>query len=213
MNFTEKSKNYTLVLVLSLVLSMLFVGINGFSNANNAGLETSQVELDQTAGTNLPVIGFASIEVNGLVLSGDTTIPIIGGEDTTDYIEFLTYRHDMSRSNGDGSRAISGRIVHSPIIITKRIDGTSPLLIQGLHQNQDVEGVFRFFDSDPNTGVTRLRYTVAIIGGRITSVRTLTILDQGITHLIEEVSFAYQTITFTDDITGTSYEYNWDQQA
>jgi type VI secretion system secreted protein Hcp len=94
---------------------------------------------------------------------------------------------------------------HNPshIIIRKRIDKASPLLIQAVAKNQSASGMFKFFRPNPTgDGTTQQFYTVEFEKGRVESVKQYvpdTIDPKTSTDPpMEEVIFSY---------TGISYSY------
>ena len=190
---------------------MVFVGFYNLSNAN----QNDSLQLNQVGEGNslFPVMGYASIEIDGTQLSGFTSTSQIGDIDvSSDFIEFFTYRHDFSRGEVDGTR-VSGRVSVGPITITKRIDQTTPLLAQGLIQNSLAEGYFLFLTVDQNSGQTIAAFKVAFQQGRVISLRTFTVVGDSGSQLVEEVSFAYQTLIWEDLQNGVTFEYNWQTDA
>lgn len=187
---------------------MVFVGFYNISNAN----QKDNLQLNQTGlGNNLfPVMGYAQIETNGQSIEGFVSRQEIGGEDISQgFIEFFTYRHELVKPlGGDTTRSI-GRISASPIIITKRIDKATPILAQSILQNQVIEATFYFYDTSPEDGSTFQAFTMMITGGRISSLRTFTVLSGDISQVVEEVSFTYNTLTWTYVPTGVEAVYDW----
>ena len=134
------------------------------------------------------------LKLNGQDVKGETQQTTLGRADS---IEAL--RYEQSIVAGPGS-ARGGSIV-----IQKRIDRSSPLLIQGMLNRQVAEGVFKFFRPNPvGDGTTQQFYTVSFKDGRIAAVKQSLpdCLDQAASKypLMEEVTFAGGSVqwTYTD---------------
>jgi type VI secretion system Hcp family effector len=119
-------------------------------------------------------ITFGAFQLNGTDLTGDVTVSSIGGVDvSTGHIEIhaLTFGSRLLIPEGQGLRAASRR-TNLPVRLTKRTDRTTPLLYRGLRQNARLDGDIRIFDTDPDTGETRHRFTLRLGQARITSVES-----------------------------------------
>ncbi|MFW0758876.1 Hcp family type VI secretion system effector [Pseudomonas sp. H11T01] len=84
-----------------------------------------------------------------------------------DEIMVLAYSHDMLTGN-DGSMA-GGRGKHMPIMITKSIDMSSPLLASALHEGEEVECKINFYRTSATGGQERY-YSIHLRGARITHI-------------------------------------------
>lgn len=201
-----------LILLLPLLISMGFVGFYSISNAN----QKDNLELNQV-GTGIglfPNMGYASIDIDGTTITGYTSISSISGIDISDgFIEFFTYRHEIKTGDSGDVTRVSARITAGPITITKRIDQATPLLAQGLIQNSLVEGFILFFWRDPDTGLTIEAFKVTFTQGRIISLRTFTVVGEGVSQIVEEVSFSYNILSWQDLQTSTEFEYSWSESA
>lgn len=93
----------------------------------------------------------------------------------------------------------------------KRVDKSTPLLFQAWAQaaNQG-EAIFRFYRADPNTGQEQHYYTITLQNPQIVAVSTSTpnTLDpvSGALPDLQVVSFVFESITYTDEATGTEYQ-------
>lgn len=132
----------------------------------------------------------------------------IGHEDE---IMVLAYSHNMLAGN-DGSTS-GGRGKHLPLVITKNIDKSSPLLASALHDGEEVECTINFYRTSPAGGEDRY-YSVQITGGRIAHVslqvpHAIHMLDAQPQELI---SIRYRDISWTHVQAGTSAHSTWNNQ-
>jgi type VI secretion system secreted protein Hcp len=102
---------------------------------------------------------------------------------------------------------------YEALVIRKRIDCASPLLIRAAAENQKVEATFKFFRPNPTgDGTTEQFYTVTLFKARIVSVRQYvpdTVLPETSSQPpLEEITFLYQGIacSYTK---GPSFEDSW----
>jgi type VI secretion system Hcp family effector len=137
-------------------------------------------------------------ERQGLISAGCSGQSSIGNKCQTghqDEIMVLAYSHDMVSGN-DGSVA-GGRGRHLPIVITKSIDKSSPLLASALHEREDVECIINLYRTSPTGGQERY-YTIHLSGARIAHI------SQQVPHAIrmndaepqEQVSIRYREIAW-----------------
>ncbi len=137
-----------------------------------------------------------SLKLNGTDILGESTV---ASQDREDTIECWDFEHAVTRAS---ARETGGEGRSLPtILIRKRIDSSTPLLLQGMATNQVAEGQFRFFRPHPGSGMTENFYSVAIEGGRVLSVaqRSLGPFLEGeaAPPMYEEVVFSYTRITYT----------------
>ncbi|MCE7735341.1 MAG: type VI secretion system tube protein Hcp [Candidatus Heimdallarchaeota archaeon] len=210
MNNSNNQIKLKLILLLPLLTSMVFVGFYNISNAN----QTGNLELNQFGSNFFPVMGYASITTNGQAIDGDTFANDVAGIDvSSDYIQFYTYRHELITGGSAASFRDTTRVAPGPVIVTKSVDKATPLLAQGLIQNHVVEAQFLFFNLDQEDGTTVHHFTVSITGGRISSLRTFTVVGEGGSQIVEEISFSYNQLTWTDMETGAEAIFDWQAGA
>ena len=210
---TNLNKNYKfgLILLVPLVLSMLFIGINNYTSAtSDEGLDLNQSELGiiRNAGIHL------TLEIDGNNIEGESTISSMDRENT---IEVWSYRYEVRTPREDATGQLTGRRQHSPIVITKPIDKSSPLLFKALTTNEQVtRAEFRFYrPAAGSSGAEEHYLTVFIENGYVASYRTFTLSDigNGNTQMMEEVSFVFQDITITYEIGGATHKDSWRGEA
>ena len=87
------------------------------------------------------------LQIDGNDIEGESTI---GSMDREGTIECSAFEYRLTTPREVGSGALTGRRQHSAVVITKRIDKTTPLLLKALCQNEIVtEATFRFFRPSP----------------------------------------------------------------
>lgn len=147
------------------------------------------------------------LKANGQDIKGESTQVSLGRKDS---IECISYEQKVGTSQAVGSGIATGRRQYEPIVIRKRIDKSSPLLLKALAQNQKIDAVFRFFRPNPNgDGTTEQFYTVEIRNGRIASIKQYspdTIApDTRQQPSQEEVAIVFENITWTYNNGGITY--------
>ena len=156
-----------------------------------------------------------ALKANGTDIKGQSTQTSLERADT---IECVSFEYGVVTAREAGSGIATGRRQHMPLVIKKRIDSASPLIIKALCENQVIEGVFKFYrPAQIGDGTTEQFYTVAIKKGRVNSVK------QHVEHSkqagqspdvpMEEVSFVFHTITWTFEEGGVTHEDTWDKQS
>lgn len=126
-------------------------------------------------------------------------------------IMVLAYSHNMT-AGYDGSTS-GGRGNHMPIVITKNIDKSSPLLASALHDGEEVECTINFYRTSPAGGQDKY-YSVNLTGGRIAHV------SLQVPHAIhlsdgqpqEIISIRYRDISWTHVQAGTSAYSTWNNK-
>lgn len=157
---------------------------------------------------------FAALTVNGSALSGDVSLASIGGVDvSSDHIEVAEVRFGAQMATLDSSPGrIRGARRILPVRLVKRLDGSTPDLYRALATNATVAGEVKIFDTNPEDGSTRHRFTVTISGARILSVQSATPNawdDDAPTLASEVVELVPHTITYTDVVNAREYTDEW----
>ena len=134
---------------------------------------------------------------------GDSTVTSL---DREDHIEALEYHHLMEIPEGGSA------IDHQTVIITKRIDRSSPQLLQAMDTNEQLtEVIFRFFRPSPSgDGTTQEYLNVILTSARIVSIEPLspdTLNPETASRpATERIRFSYGTIETTYLPTGSTYQ-------
>lgn len=151
------------------------------------------------------------LEIDGNAIEGESTKSSM---DRWGTIEVLTYSDSGNRAGdlGDGTLTRVEPVALGPIVFTKPIDKTSPLLWKALDRNERVSGEFRFYRASPSgTGAEEHFYTVRIEDAHVASITTISrdrhdLLGEQAYPVYEEVAFVYLTITRTYEIGGATYQ-------
>lgn len=125
-----------------------------------------------------------------------------------DEIMVLAYSHDMVAGN-DGSIS-GGRGKHMPIMITKAIDKSSPLLASALHEGEELDCIINLYRT-ASTGGQERYYSIRLSGARIAHI------SQQVPHAIrmndaepqELVSIRYRDIAWAHVPGATSAYSTW----
>lgn len=147
------------------------------------------------------------LKVHGASVEGESLETSLGRQNS---IECLYYRHGVAMPRAAGSGTVTGRRTYEPLVIRKRVDKSSPLLVRALTQNQVVEGTFKFFRSNPTgDGTTQHYFTTEIKQGRITAINQFVTEGAGRAELanqpLEEVAFVFNQIAWTYELGGVTY--------
>lgn len=147
----------------------------------------------------------------GLISAGCSSQSSIGNKcqfGHQDEIMVLAYSHDMVAGN-DGS-ITGGRGKHMPIMITKAIDKSSPLLASALHAGEELECTINLYRIASPGGQERY-YSIHLRGARIAHI------SQQVPHAIrlndaepqELVSVRYRDIAWAHVPGATSAYCAW----
>lgn len=153
---------------------------------------------------------YARLRVNGTALDGDTMLQQIGGVDvSSDHLEVYEVRW------GSGVPAATvtgrpGRLEMQPILITKRVDQATPRLYQALATNAAVDGDIKLFETHPQDGTSRHRFTLVIAKARIQSIASCSpdTLDAALSTrpAREVVAIAATSVTYRDEVHSVEYQ-------
>lgn len=147
-----------------------------------------------------------TIRINGQVIEGDTTREHRKGQ-----IEVLSFEQSVTTAREAGSGMATGRRQYQPLMIRKRIDKASPLLMKALTENANAEVQFDFYRPNPTGDGTEERfYEIGLRNARVASVKIVMDRDSGMP--MEEITFVFQTINWTYTNGGVTHEDTWSQQ-
>lgn len=154
---------------------------------------------------------YAALTLNGTALDGDTSVNQIGGVDVSDgHIEVYEVRWGASVPTANTAGRL-GKAELAPVVFSKRIDQTTPLLYEGLFTNMLVDGRVKLFDNDPDSGEVQHRFTLAITKARIQAIdsRSPDTHDPGTTaHPAREmVTIVGGSVTWRDEVKGIEYAH------
>jgi type VI secretion system secreted protein Hcp len=154
------------------------------------------------------------LKANGTDIKGESTQVSLGRDGS---IECVYYEQGVITAREAGSGLATGRRQYQPLLIRKRIDKSSPLLMKALTENQVVEATFKFFRPNPTgDGTTEQFYTVNFKQGRINTIKQLvpdTIVPATSKDpALEELTFVFHTIGWTYTNGGVTHEDSWSAQ-
>lgn len=133
------------------------------------------------------------LEINGEPVVGDVSRRGLEGA-----IECLSYEQGVTVPSDRGGLAVARR-QYSPIRLIKRIDRTSPILLQALNQNRPIDASFRFYRPTEKNAIEQF-YTVSVVQARISSVRQylpdVMNVASGDRPPLEEISISYGQISW-----------------
>ncbi|NUT81334.1 Hcp family type VI secretion system effector [Pseudomonas brassicacearum] len=147
----------------------------------------------------------------GLISAGCSTQDSIGNKCQAgheDEIMVLAYSHNMTA--GDEGSIMGGRGKHMPIVLTKNIDKSTPLLASALHEGEEIECKINFYRTSP-AGFDEKYFTVMLSGGRIAniSVQVPHAIHMSDAQPQELIAIRYREISWAHHQAGTSAYSSW----
>jgi type VI secretion system secreted protein Hcp len=136
-----------------------------------------------------------------------------------DSIMVIAYSHDIVSPRDPASGLPTGKRMHKPLVITKELDKSTPLLYQCLVQNENIKTwKLQFWtpQQKAGTGVGSevQHYTIELVNANIASIgqRMLNNKNPELTRYVEyeEIAFTYQKITWTWTNGGITAEDDWE---
>ncbi len=151
------------------------------------------------------------LKANGNDIKGESTQTSLGRQDS---IECVYYEQGVTSAREAGTGMVTGRRQYSPLLVRKRIDKSSPLLLKALVDNAKIDATFKFFRPNPSgDGTTEQFYTVVLKEGNIAAVKDIVFdtLKPGANSEppLEEVAFVFKTITWTYTNGGVTHTDSW----
>src|SRR6187431_1819177 len=111
------------------------------------------------------------LKANNTDIQGESTQTSLNRQNS---IECLYYEQGVTTAREAGSGMATGRRQYQPLLIRKRIDKSSPLIMKALCDNSKIEGIFKFFRPNPTgDGTTEQYYTVKNKNGRVATVKQI----------------------------------------
>jgi type VI secretion system secreted protein Hcp len=145
--------------------------------------------------------GYMKIQIEGNDIVGESTVTSMEREGS---IEVLAVSHKVSVPASAATGIRSGAPQYGVFTISKRIDKATPLLVDALAMNKNVNSVeIRFFRPSPGgAGAEEHYYTILMENCRIAEINTILpmVTDPAYGNhyqLMEQVSFTYNRITVT----------------
>ena len=129
-------------------------------------------------------------------------------------IQIIGVSHEIVCPRDPASGRPTGKRMHKPLVVTKQLDRSSPLLHQALTTNENiVEAKIEFWTPSP-TGQERQHYTVRLVNATISGIsfKLPNVRNPKLAKLTEyeDVSFTYQKIEWTWTDGGLSAADDWE---
>ncbi len=155
-----------------------------------------------------------------LRLKGQKTGPIKGGvtqKGREDTIGVIAVSHTVDSPRDPASGLPTGRRQHHPLVITKELDRSSPVLYGVLVSNEHLTQFDLSFWQATAAGVERQEYTVKLTNANIVSIHFVmpNTKDPDTARLnpYEEIAFTYQKIQWTWNDGGITAEDDWEARV
>jgi type VI secretion system secreted protein Hcp len=134
-------------------------------------------------------------------------------------IMVIAVSHEIISPRDAASGQATGKVSHTPFVITKELDKSSPILYDLLVNNENIkEWELQFWtpSSRSAAGSEKQHYTVKLDNARIVDI-SFHMLNNKNPELIkfaeyEEVAFVYEKITWTWVDGGITAEDDWESQ-
>ncbi len=128
-------------------------------------------------------------------------------------IMVIGFHHEVVSPTDPSTGLSTGKRHHTPFIITKEIDKSTPMLYSALVNNENLTSWELQCFALKGTGVEANNYTVNLTNARIVDINT-NMLNNKISEnaqlpLMEQVSFVYQKIKWTWADGGITSEDDW----
>jgi type VI secretion system secreted protein Hcp len=138
-----------------------------------------------------------TLSVNGADIQGESTASGLAG--TTECESFHLGIEVPTSADGYSRKA---RVQFSPILVRKKIDTVSPITLQALTNNSQINAEFRFFHPTLIGGNEHF-YTIIIQNARLNRIDQKSDINQPVNQPSEELSFSYARIIWRHEITKT----------
>jgi len=134
-------------------------------------------------------------------------------------IMIIAVHHELISPRDSASGLPTGKRMHKPLVITKELDKSSPLLYQALCTNENIpELKIEFWrpqlSAAAGTGQEKQFYTVSLVNANIAAIdfKMLNNKHPDLSKFaeFEEVSFTYQKITWTWTDGGITADDDWE---
>lgn len=152
----------------------------------------------------------------GPITAGATSAPSIGNAYQDAHENEATvkgYSHNITIPRDPLSGQPSGQRVHSPLVVTKLLDKSTPLLSSALVSGEKLDVVeLKFHRTDIN-GKLEHFFTISLTDAIVIDItpdapHVIGEMERDVAPL-EHVSFSYRKIRWTHESAGTSSEDDW----
>ena len=166
---------------------------------------------------NLGNPAYLFLKANGTDIQGESSVNSLGRQNSIE-TQYFQWKVITARDASTGQT--TGRRQYQPIVIRKRIDKSTPLLIKALCNNEVAEGTFKFFRPSPSgDGTTEHYYTVEFKQGRVSGLNQYdgqandSGAGGGPVPTMEEVQFTFNQISWTYENGGITFQDSFSSTA
>jgi type VI secretion system secreted protein Hcp len=128
-------------------------------------------------------------------------------------IMVIAYSHNISVSFDASSGMVTGQRKHEPLMITKEVDKSSPILHDMLASNEKIKDFTLFFWQPSASGYEQQYFTIRLTKARIVSIRSEMLNNkypENMQHKEREhIFFSYETISWTSMDGGITASDTW----
>lgn len=130
-------------------------------------------------------------------------------------VQALAFSHEIMTPRDTATGQVLGKRQHKPIIITKRVGASSPQFFSALATNEVLKNVtIDFLVANAKTGQLILVYQIVLQNASISRISQRLATDAAMSgsmsdRYVEEISFAYQSITVNYPPLKGSASDNW----
>ena len=155
---------------------------------------------------------FVSIEGNtqGLITEGAFTPESVGNvyqEGHEDDTLVKSFKHNINVPRDSKTGKPTGQRSHGPLIITKMIDKSSPLLYNALTKGETLSKVAIKWYRTSAAGIPEHFFTIELEDAMIVDIDAK--MNQVDFQPEEEISFSYRKVTWRHETASTSGEDDW----
>lgn len=133
-----------------------------------------------------------------------------------DSIMVIGYSHEVDSPRDAASGLATGKRQHKPLIVTKEIDRSTPLLMRALINNENITDMELWFWQPSRSGKEFHYYTIRLQNARIVNIQQEMLNNQYPENMRhkerEHISFIYQKIVWTFEDGGITTEDNLEDQ-
>lgn len=123
-------------------------------------------------------------------------------------IKTISFQHEVVSPRDAASGLATGKRIHKPLVISKEIDKSSPLLMAALSRGESLSEVtLSFYRPGKNPNTNELWYTISLKNAFISDIHSTWVSEKK--QSLEEVSFTYEKIKWTITDGNVTFEDTW----
>ena len=203
MNLRNHKKKTFVITFAALTLSVLMIGLN--TSPGNSTHPPNPAAALQSSGMTSDANIYLYLEIDGIIIEGESAVSSLGRDKT---IPIHSLKQEVYNPQDSSTGRYSSTRAYKPIVFTKDIDQTTPLLAKAFTNNETVDKAhFKFYRTDTTgSGAEEHFYSITLEAGSIVGLNAFTSFsDSGDAYHLEEVSIIFNTIKWTYEITGAEH--------